>query len=429
MVQILEVALDIASFTEFKTGRLEPIETKAGPNWCFIPNPLCSGFGPSASLWPLVAEARDAVGRLEQLKGILADPFLLLRPLQQREALRSSSLEGTYALPEELLLFDVEQDEDKAVVIPKSHGRNERLEVWNHYEALRQGQDWLREGEPLDKSLILRLHRILMTGVRGKDGRPGQFRSRQVAVGSQPRRFIPPPPDRIDGCIDALVDYMQSNDGCKEPLVRCFIVHYQFEAIHPFEDGNGRVGRLLLSLCVSSWLNLTLPWLYLSEFYERNRREYNERLFRISTNGEWDEWIEFCMHGTIDQSNSTISRCEHLRALREDYNTQYGSLGRRMRDIIEMIFVRPVIRISEVATKCNVTHETARQDLLKLLKVGVLSEIKKSRPRAFACSDVIAVAYGDSRRMESPSVGQPQPDAQTPITTDPSSPPPRRDTL
>lgn len=389
--------MDITNFTEFKTGKLEPIETEVGPNWAFIPRPIPQDFEPSGKLWQLISDARDAVGRLEQIKGILSDPFLLLRPLQQREALRSSSLEGTYALPEELLLFDVEQDENRAIEIPTDHSRNNRLEVWNHYEALREGHNWIVSGKPLGKSLILHLHKILMTGIRGKDKNPGRFRDQLVAVGSRPRRFIPPPPEHINPCVDELSSYLTGGTpACRDPLVRSFLVHYQFESIHPFEDGNGRVGRVLLSLCVSCWQRLALPWLYLSEYYEKNRREYNERMYRISTNGEWDEWLEFCMHGAIEQSNSTILRCESLRSLRDDYIEKYVGLGHRMREIIELLFVRPVVRISFVAKECKVSHETARQDLRKLVDAGVLQTMKNTRPKAFACADIIAAAYGDA---------------------------------
>lgn len=385
--------MDITNFTEFKTGTLEPFETESGRNnYAFVPHPLGDEFDPS-DLWKLVADARDSVARLEQIKGILSEPFLLLRPLQQREALRSSRLEGTITLPEELLLFDVEQEQDKAVAVPKSQRRNDSLEVWNHYEALREGHKWTTEGRPLDKSLILYLHKILMSGVRGKDKSPGRFRDQFVAVGSRPRRFIPPPPIKIDACIDQLCEYM--NTATCEPLCKCFLVHYQFEAIHPFEDGNGRVGRVLLSLCMSTWLQLTLPWLYLSDYYERNRREYTERMFRISTNGEWNEWIEFCLHATIEQSRSTLTRCERLKQLHDKYIEEYSSLGNRMRQIIELLFVRPVLRVPDVAKQCNVSIETARLDLKKLVKAEVLHKLESGKPRAFACLDIINVAYGD----------------------------------
>ncbi|UCE59141.1 MAG: Fic family protein [Phycisphaerales bacterium] len=387
--------MDITNFTEFKTGQLEPITTETGNNWAFVPDRLTS-FEPTTELWHLIGTARDCVARLEQIKGILSDPFLLLRPLQQREAHRSSRLEGTIALPEDLLFFDVAQDERETAAPSQSHRQNESREVWNHYEALRQGHNWIADGKPLGKSLIQHLHKILMTGVRGKDKNPGEFRDRLVAVGARPRLFIPPPPDRIDGCITQLDEYMASDASREEPLSRCCAVHYQFEAIHPFQDGNGRVGRVLLSLCISKWLKLTLPWLYLSEFFERNRREYTERMFRISTNGEWGEWIAFCLQGAIEQSLSTLWRCESLKTLREKYIDEYAGLGNRMREILEMLFESPVVSNSHIARRCSVSNETARKDLLKLVEVGVLHKSKRGRPKTFACLDIIEVAFGDS---------------------------------
>jgi Fic family protein len=385
--------LDITSFTEFKTGQLEPIVTPAGKrDWAFIPNPLPSRVPMSEELWAEVAEAQQAVGSLEQIKGILAEPFLLLRPLQQREAIISTRLEGTYALPEQLLLFDVEQEEDRATQI-RANQRNDEREVWNHYEALRQGYGWLQDGKPLDRSFILELHKVLMAGVRGEEKNPGKFRDCQVAVGRRPRLFMPPPPDRIESCVAALVEYMAN--GEPNGLIKSYAVHYQFEAIHPFQDGNGRVGRVLLSLCVSAWLNLSMPWLYMSEFFEKHKREYSERLFRISTNGEWAEWFDFCLQGTTEQSHASIRRCDRLRMLRDHYYDEVVGLRPRMREIIDMLFVRPVIRIAQVATQCGVTRETARLDINKLIDLKILSKLPRTRPSAFACFPIIKVVYGD----------------------------------
>ncbi len=347
-----------------------------------------------AGLWPLVCNARDAVARLEQIKAILPQPLLLLRPLQQREAIHSSNIEGTHTIPEDLLLFDVQQQGTAAIAIPKSSSGNAQLEVWNHYEALRQGHNWVQEGKPLDKSFFLFLHKTLMTGVRGKDKNPGQFRDKHVFVGRRPRLFIPPPPIQIEKLLDNLIAFMGADRGV-DPLVKCFVAHYQFEAIHPFEDGNGRVGRVLLSLCASLWLRLYLPWLYLSEYFDRNRREYTERLYRISANGEWNEWIEFCLQGAIEESESAIRRCEQLRALRDNFNLKCELLGRRMRRIVEMLFDNPVLIIPQVARVCGVSDESARQDLHKLVEAGLLNVIPNTRPKAFACLEIIKVAYGD----------------------------------
>lgn len=388
------LGLDITIFTEFKTGQLESFVSETGrQNWAFIPNRLPSKILMTDALWSVVADAQQAVGALEQIKGILPEPYLLLQPLQQREAMISSRLEGTYALPEDVLLFDEEQEGKGVARVPYRHQDNDRREIWNHYEALREGHNWLQVGKPLDRGLILHLHRILMTGVRGKDKTPGEFRDRHVAVGRGPRRFIPPPPEKIESCVADLVAYMEGGEA--NGLVKSYEVHYQFEAIHPFQDGNGRVGRVLLSLCVSKWLNLSMPWLYMSEFFERNKREYSERLFNVSTNGEWPEWIDFAMQGTIEQSTASIDRCERLRRLRDGYNKKVLGLGKRMREIIDMLFVRPVIRIAPVAKKCGVSREAARLDIRKLVDIGVLSELPKTRPMAFACFPIIEAAYGD----------------------------------
>ena len=385
--------MDITNFTEFKTGQLEPIVTEKGKQtWAFIPNRLPSGVELTAAQWSDVAHAQQAVGSLEQIRAILPDPFLLLTPLQRREAIISSRLEGTYTLPEQMLLFDVEQEADaaQASASPRS---SENREVWNHYEALRKGHNWLSASKPLDQSLILHLHETLMSGVRGEDKNPGKFRDCHVAVGRRPRRFIPPPPEKIESCVADLVEYM--TNGETNGLIKSYEVHYQFEAIHPFQDGNGRVGRVLLSLCVSSWLGLSMPWLYMSEFFEKHKREYNERLFNISANGEWAEWFDFAMQGTVEQSQASIKRCERLRKLQDQYTKQVFQLGTRMRGIIDMVFVRPVIRIAQVAEKFGVSNEAARLDINKLVDVGILRALPRTRPRAFACFPIIDAAYGD----------------------------------
>ena len=385
--------MKIAAFTSYKTGRLVDIITHTGRQaHAFVPEPLPGSWRMSNTLWPLVAEARDHVGRLEQIQGILPDPTLLLRPLQRREALRSSSLEGTYATPAELLLFEAEREMEQAPRATASEKHNDQLEVFNYCEALRQGNNLLSEGRELDLTLILELHQILMHGVRGKDKDPGKIREKQVFVG-RPARYTPPPPEQLPSCLAALTDFMQS-DTDLDPLVRVFVVHYQFEAIHPFMDGNGRVGRLLLSLCARHWLQLSMPWVYMSEFFERNRDDYMARLFRISSNGEWDEWIEFCLRGAIEQATESIARSKKLRYVRDSYIGRLKKQG-RLNLIVDMLFHRPVVRISDVAKQLDRSRETARKDINRLCECGILKQIQDSYPKAFAAPEIIEAAYGD----------------------------------
>lgn len=386
--------MNISSFTSYKTGQLVDIVTHKGREAkAFVPEPLPGSWRMSHKLWPLVAKARDRVARLEQIQGILPNPSLLLRPLQRREALRSSSLEGTYATPEQLLLFEAEREMVRTRGGAISEEKNDHLEVYNYCEALRQGNNLLSDGRGLDLDLILTLHHILMRGVRGKDKEPGKIREKQVFVG-RPPRYIPPPPACLASCLSSLIEFMQS-DNDLDPLVRVFVVHYQFEAIHPFMDGNGRVGRLLLALCARHWIPLGLPWLYMSEFFERNRDDYFSRMFRVSSNGEWDEWIEFCLNGAIEQATEAIARSRKLQDVRDSYQERLGNRG-RLNLIVDMLLDWPVLSFSQVAQQFGKSKQTARHDIKELCDLGILTELAGCYPKAFAASEIMEAAYGDS---------------------------------
>ena len=220
-------------------------------------------------------------------------------------------------------------------------------------------------------------------------------RARQVYWGGHGTgRYIPPPPEYIEESIANLVEFIAAPNVV--PLVASFAAHYQFEAIHPFEDGNGRVGRVLLSLGISQGLRLHMPWLYMSEYFEKHRRDYNEGMFNISANGEWTEWLEFCLRGVIEQSESTIKRCERLRTIRDELLQNHGDTGQRNRGIIEMLFENLAIFSRSVADRMGVNQETARTDLKKLEAAGVLSVIPKTRPKAYKCSEIINAVFGDA---------------------------------
>ncbi|MGD8454043.1 MAG: Fic family protein [Phycisphaerae bacterium] len=375
--------------SEFKTGRLLPIQSWRGNDWAFVPDNLPSDWAMPERLWPLVVEARAVLGRFDGIAATLPSPRLLLRPLQRREALRSSSLEGTYVKPQELLLFEAEGKKD-----PGGSPRTaDWVEVFNYDRAMRLGERRIRNGAPLNGALILALHRVLLEDVRGEDRSPGQFRQKQVHVGTD-RRYNPPPPEEIPRCLANLEQYLLSEDQ-PDPLLRAFIAHYQFEAIHPFLDGNGRIGRVVLSLTVYKWLGLSRPWLYLSEFFERHRDDYVTRLFRVSTHGEWEEWVEFCLKGTIEQTLTSIKRCNELRALRRKYLATPGAQGPRMSRIIERLFSSPLLRIVDVKNDFSVSYATAKADVRKLVEEGILDVLPDTYPKAFIAPRIVEIAYVD----------------------------------
>ena len=375
--------MDATLFGEASSGRTIP--TSYGDH-AFIPNPLPAKWGFPIRLWPLLAEAKHQVGILEGLGRNLPNPGILLRPLEDREAIKSSSLEGTHATPRQLLLFELQPRESKS----ESDPINDHLEVYNYRSALIHGTT---TELPISLRLIRDLHRILMTGVRGKDRTPGEFRRVHVAIGAT-RRFIPTPVEHLAECLNHLEQYIHSQ-GQFDPLVECFMVHYQFEAIHPFMDGNGRVGRLLLALMLQQKCGLSKPWLYLSEFFERFRDEYVKHLFEISTRSAWEEWIEFCLYGSLQQAKNTIDRCGKLIEIRSKFMRQIQDAGGsvRLTEIIDGIFNSPFVRVAELARQLNVTYPTAKSDLDRLVEVGILAELDGVTPKTFYAPKVFFISY------------------------------------
>ena len=173
------------------------------------------------------------------------------------------------------------------------------------------------------------------------------------------------------------------------------MVHYQFEAIHPFTDGNGRVGRLLLSLMIAEMCGLSKPWLYMSAFFEDRKTEYMDRLLRVSTHNDWTSWIRFCLEGTIVQAQDTYNRCRRLLEIRDRYHDAARRLGGNVRltAIIDDLFVRPVVRIPDIAKIHDVTYPTAKADVDKLAAAGILVEMHDRRPKLFYAKDVFDATY------------------------------------
>ena len=381
--------MDTTQFTEARTGELVPI-TSPFQDSAFVPAPLPPGWAFPVSLWPKVVHARQLLGILSGTGSTLPNPELLLRPLQNREALTSSSLEGTYASPQELLLFELKPR------VPKSSQdrANAWREVSNYGEALREGYVYLQE-RPLSLHMVRQLHAWLLAGVRGDRQNPGHFRTEQVHIGSD-RRFIPVPPGRVQETLDLLEPHLESTPEAFDPLVWAYLVHYQFEAIHPFLDGNGRVGRLLLALMTWRGCGLSRPWLFMSPFFERYRDEYIDHLFRISTEGRWEDWINFCLNGTIEQAEDSIRRCSQLNALKDDMRARVTSGSARLHQVIDKLFVHPVVTVPDLRDLLDVTYPTARSDVDRLVEASILTEVEGStQPKAYAAREILSIAYRD----------------------------------
>jgi Fic family protein len=376
--------LDKAKFRKNSPGKMVRIDTG---EYAFVPDTLPPEWTMPLELWPLLSEAKQQLGILEGVGRTIPNPAIFLRPVQDREAIKSSRLEGTYVTATELLVFEMEPKESVSDGDPENNQR----EVLNYRHALQFG---IETNLPLSLRLVKELHKTLLTGVRGRDRTPGEFRRAQVAIGTN-HRFIPSPPELLWEHLDPFEKYLHAADRKHDPLVDCFLVHYQFETIHPFNDGNGRVGRLFLALMLKQRCELSKPWLYMSEYFEKNREEYIERLFNVSAAGDWNRWIEFCLRGVVSQAKQTIERCERIRAIRETFTKKVHEIGGNIRlsRIVEDIFQSPFLRIGDLAKRLSVTYPTANSDVDKLVQAGILQLLGGITPKTYYAPEVFGVAY------------------------------------
>lgn len=361
-----------------------------GVSHAFLPDNLPPDWPWPDDLWPLLLEAHKALATLDGTGKHLPNPELILRPLQNREAQKSSSLEGTITDPHQQMLFELDPDLPQA----STDRLNAFREVANYGRALRLHR-LAHDPLPLSLRLIRDLHAELMAGVRGSDRNPGQFRRTQNHIG-RPARFVPPPPQHLPGLLDAFERHLHAEKRY-DPLVEAFLVHYQFEAIHPFMDGNGRVGRLLLSLTVAVWCGLSNQWLYMSAYFDRNKDEYIDRLFRVSTEGAWTDWIAFCLAGVVEQSLDTLRRCDQLidihRRFHDVIAQARGSV--RLSAIVDELFVHPVVAVTSVRDKFGVTYPTARSDLTSLERLGLVKRIPEAAQITYYAPEIFLTIYLD----------------------------------
>lgn len=238
--------------------------------------------------------------------------------------------------------------------------------------------------------------------MRGQDKTPGEFRKLQVAIGSD-ERFVPPPPSEVLPQLHELEKYLHREPRLYDPLVDCFIVHYQFETIHPFRDGNGRVGRLLLAIMLQRLCGLNKPWLYLSQYFERFNDEYVSGLFEVSTKNDWSKWLAYCLRGVIAQADNTIQRCEQLVQLREQFLNTLAKIrgSNRLQPLVESLFESPIVDIPSIAARFRVQYQTAQKDVERLVSIKILKEYPASYPRMFYAPEVQTVAYADLEQKPS----------------------------
>jgi Fic family protein len=381
--------VDTRNFTAQMQGDLvETHGNNAEVPVAFVPRPLPPKWDWPGDLWPLLIEARTRLASLDGVGKHLANPEILLHPLQDREAQLSSKLEGTVTDPHQQALFQA----DPLYPLSDSDPNNAYREVFNYKQALRyrvasDGGETL----PLSLRLIKDLHAILLDGVRGSNQRPGEFRTIQNQIG-RPPRFVPPPPQFLNQSLSDFEKYLHGG-GFVDPLVKAFMAHYQFEAIHPFADGNGRVGRLLLSLCIAEWCRLSGQWLYMSPYFEKKKDLYMDLMFAVSARGNWEDWIRFCLQGVIEQSIDTEKRCDNLLILHRDFHSRLRGGSVRLSGLVDQLFQSPVVSVTRYTHMFGVTYPTARSDLKKLEGLGIVQPLETTSWICYYCRPIYEITY------------------------------------
>jgi len=364
----------------------------------FVPNPLPPNLDWDNPLVSLISKADLALGTLSGLGDTLPNPHLLIYPFIRREAVLSSRIEGTQSSLSDLLLFEATRVERQKDV----------REVQNYVRAMEYGLQRLEE-LPLSLRLIRELHGILLEGVRGEQATPGDFRQSQNWIGPpgctlHDATFVPPPVSEMMESLDRLEKFLHSETDLPH-LVELALVHYQFEAIHPFLDGNGRIGRLLITLFLCQRAILTKPLLYLSAFFEQHRQEYYARLLEVSQKGAWRDWIDFFLRAVIEQSGDAVRRARQLLDLHRDYyqTSLEKHLPPTAGQLVELVFMKPVLNAKVAQESLKISFPAAQKAINALVEQGILTEITGGkRNKAYAAKQILLILGEDtSPQMES----------------------------
>ena len=350
----------------------------------FVPAPLPPALEWSPRLLRLLSEADRLIGKLAGEGGRLPNPHVLMRPFARREAVLSSKIEGTQATLGELLAVEA------GIAVERSP--DDLREVGNYVVALEHGIARLKE-LPLCVRLVKELHEKLMTDVRGHHAKRGEFRKIQNWIGKpgctpETASFVPPPPDQVEPCLAAWEKFLHESD--LPPLVTIALAHYQFEAIHPFLDGNGRVGRLLITLFLIERKILPAPLLYLSAFFEASRRDYYDGLLGISERAEWQDWIEYFLLGVARMSEDAVRRAGRMNAtLAEWQKNVAGESTKTPLRIVELIAANPFITAKGAVKKLGIAFTTAQRAIERLERIGIVQQVGSGKRDRVYCAKTL----------------------------------------
>ena len=342
------------------------------------------------ALQSLLEQANQSLGRLDGLASVLPNLSLFIYAYVRKEAVLSSQIEGTQSSLSDLLLFE----SDEAPGVPL----DDVQEVSNYVAALNHGLERLRGGFPLSLRLIREIHEILLSKGRGSDKQPGEFRTSQNWIGgTRPgtAAFVPPPPDLVLECMGSLELFLQEERSDLPQLIKAGLIHVQFETIHPFLDGNGRLGRLLITFLLCAAGVLREPILYLSLYFKQHRSAYYDLLDQVRAKGDWEGWLDFFLTGIKDTAEQAATAARRILAVFEEHRRKIEALGRPAASVLrvfEHMQRNPIVSIPATAKSIGISAPTVAKSLEHMQRLGMLREITgRQRHRLFVYDTYLAI--------------------------------------
>lgn len=333
---------------------------------------------------PALIGATDALARYDQMLKGLHNSEIFLAPLRNQEAVISSRMEGTISTLDEILQLEAEYDQE---VPPASEYRSDVIETILYQRSLRTAQRQMEEGRPLSSSLVKSMHQQLLSFGRGAQKTPGAFKTEQNYIGEQGRRevsFVPIAPEKLEGGMETL--FSEIGDKRSPILLRTALCHVEFEALHPFKDGNGRVGRMLITLMLWSEGAIRAPHFYISRYFEDHKREYISTMREVSARGAWDEWCIFFLNAVEQQAIHNLEVAEEVRSLYEQMKKRFSEIlaSKWSLAALDYVFSTPVFRNSRFTSNAGIPAQSAARFTRLLLQEGLLETVEEASGRRSA---------------------------------------------
>lgn len=413
--------MEIERFAHSPIGSLVPISGIDGrfnrpfEHVAFVADPLGQEPTLAGETWHAVAAASRALARLDQASRQVPNPRMFLRPTLRREAQSTSALEGTFAPLEQVLASDATDAPSRS---------KELAEVLNYVEAATLAYDAIEQGRPLNMGLLETVHRILVRGTDADTDQAGRIRTTQVAIGSptgaiEDARFVPMPAGTsLNVAVQDLTSWVRVEPGPRDPIVAAAMAHYQFETLHPFNDGNGRIGRLMMVLQLMGDGLVTEPLLSVSPWFEARRTQYQDHLATVSAEGKWDSCIRFFAEGVTSSADDVARRVDRMLAVQSRYVQILQDANARgvIRDIVDALISDQVITVAMMSERFGKTPQAVSPAIAKLIELGILSGPYGTYGRQYIADDIFLAVTSPVGRV---------PDRDTPlrseVPTDPSA--------